>query len=199
MSHEPLGFLSGTFRGSQQRRATVDKEGFAIVTTFRRWEYLLWGGVRIDTDQRNLAYIFEPEAYVPSAPKTSAQRLDNWKMVLAQYDYMTMHISDERNCWEDLSSLWVNVPAVAVRLSRCSRAVRRMRLCRRRMQFVRYSSRLGLAWAPWLAAPLRSLLRLAARRGTSRICFAWGWMVETCCGSRNKRRKCRRGSWCALT
>ena len=37
-SHELLGFVSGTFRGSQQRRATVDKEGFATVSTFRRLE-----------------------------------------------------------------------------------------------------------------------------------------------------------------
>ena len=36
MSHDPFGFLSGTFRGSQQRWATVGKEGFAIVSTFRR-------------------------------------------------------------------------------------------------------------------------------------------------------------------
>ena len=41
VSHEPLGFLSGTFRGSQQRWMTVDKEGFAIVSAFRRLEYLL--------------------------------------------------------------------------------------------------------------------------------------------------------------
>ena len=43
MSHEPMGFLSGTFRGAQVRWATVDKEGYAIVSTFRRLEYLLWG------------------------------------------------------------------------------------------------------------------------------------------------------------
>ena len=55
MSHEPLGFLSGTFLGSQQRWATVDKKGFAIVSTFGRLEYLLWGGVHIYTDHRNLA------------------------------------------------------------------------------------------------------------------------------------------------
>ena len=47
MTIEPLGFLSGTFRGSQQRLATVDKEGFAIVSTFQRLKYLLWGGVCI--------------------------------------------------------------------------------------------------------------------------------------------------------
>ena len=31
MTYEPLGFLSGTFKWSQQRLATVDKEGFAVV------------------------------------------------------------------------------------------------------------------------------------------------------------------------
>ena len=51
------GFLSGTFKGSQQRWATVDKKGFAMVSTFMRLEYLLWNGVHIYTDHRNLAYI----------------------------------------------------------------------------------------------------------------------------------------------
>ena len=45
MSHEPLAFLSDSFKGSQLRWATVDKDGFAIVNTFRGLEYLLWGGV----------------------------------------------------------------------------------------------------------------------------------------------------------
>ena len=74
MTHEPVGFLSGTFRGAQQRWATVDKEGFAIVSTFKRLEYLLWNGVHIYTDHRNLAYIFDPEACVSSVAKTTAQR-----------------------------------------------------------------------------------------------------------------------------
>ena len=86
-SREPLRFLSGTFRGSHQRWATVDKEGFAIVSTFRRLEYFLWGGVCIYTDRRNLAYIFDPKACVSSMPKTAAQRLENWERVLAQFDY----------------------------------------------------------------------------------------------------------------
>ena len=37
MSHEPLAFLSGSFKGSQLRWATVDKDGFAIVNTFAGW------------------------------------------------------------------------------------------------------------------------------------------------------------------
>ena len=35
MTHEPLGFLRGMFRGSQLRWATVDKEGFAIVSRLK--------------------------------------------------------------------------------------------------------------------------------------------------------------------
>ena len=64
MTHEPLAFLSGTFKGSQMHGATIDKEGFAIVSTFRRLELFLWNGVHIFTDHRNLAYIFDPEACV---------------------------------------------------------------------------------------------------------------------------------------
>ena len=81
ISHEPLAFLSGSFKGSQLRWVTVDKEGFTIVNTIRRLEYLLWGGVHIFTDHRNLTYIFNPEACVTSATKAMAQRLENWKAV----------------------------------------------------------------------------------------------------------------------
>jgi len=101
MSHEPLGFLSGSFRGSQLRWATVDKEGFAFVSTFRRLAYLF----------------FDPEACVSSVPKTTAQRLEHWKTVLGQYDYTIKHIAGERNCWGDLLSRWVQEPIVNVRAS----------------------------------------------------------------------------------
>ena len=115
MSHEPLGFLSGSFKGSQLRWATVDKEGFAIVNTFRRLEYLLWGGVHIFTDHRNLRYIFNPEECVTNVTKAMAQRLEHWKGVLSQYSYAIEHIPGETNCWGDLLSRWVKVPTVPVR------------------------------------------------------------------------------------
>ena len=57
MFHDPLGTMSGPCRCSQKRWGTVDKEGFAIVSTFKRLPYLLWGGVAIPCDNRKLAYI----------------------------------------------------------------------------------------------------------------------------------------------
>ena len=117
MTHEPLGFVSGTFKGSHQRWATVDMEGFAMVTTFKRLEYLLWNGVHIYTDHKNLAYIFALEAYVSSVAETAEQGMDQWRAVLRKYDYTIMHIAGDRNCCDDLLLRWLNVPSVSARTS----------------------------------------------------------------------------------
>ena len=42
MSHSPLAFLSGVFRGSQLCWPIVDKESFAILSAFQRVPYLLY-------------------------------------------------------------------------------------------------------------------------------------------------------------
>ena len=110
MSHEAVAFMSGSFKGSQLRWVTLNKEGFAIVSTFRRL-----GGVHIFTDHRILTYIFNLEACVTSVTKAMAQRLENWKAVLGQYRHVIQHIPGERNCWGDLLSRWVKVPSVPVR------------------------------------------------------------------------------------
>ena len=99
MTHEPLAFLSGTFKRSQMRWATIDKKGFAIVSTFGRLEHFLWNGVHIFTDHCNLAYILDPEACVTSVSKALAQRLEGWKGVLGQYRYTIGHIRGNRNVW----------------------------------------------------------------------------------------------------
>ena len=90
MTHEPLAFRSVTFKGSQMRWAKIDKEGFAIVITFRRLEHCLWNGAHIFIDHRNRAHIVDPEACVTSVSKALAQRLEGWKCVLGQYRYTTV-------------------------------------------------------------------------------------------------------------
>ena len=95
------------------RWVTIDKEGFAIVSTFRRREHFLWNGVHIFTDHRNLAYIFYPEACVTSVSKALAQRLEGWKGVLGQYRYTICHIPGDRNARDYLLSRWVSVAGFA--------------------------------------------------------------------------------------
>ena len=125
MTQKPLGFLLGIFKGSQQRWATVDREGFAVV------ECLLWNGVHICTDHRKLAYIFDSEACVSSIAKTTTQRLDQCIAVLGKYDYTIVDIAGNRNCWGDLLSKWVTVPSVSVRATtRCMLLARLLKLFR---------------------------------------------------------------------
>lgn len=75
----------------------------------------MWNSVHIYTDHRNLAYIFDPEACVSSVAKTTAQRLNQWKAVLGQYEYTIVHIAGDRNCWGGFLSRWSTVPSVSVR------------------------------------------------------------------------------------
>ena len=103
MTREPLAFPVGTFKGSQMSWATIDKEGFAIVGTFRRLEHFLWNGVHIFTYHRNLAYIFDPEACVTSVSKALAQRLEGWKGVLGQHGYTICHSPGDRTAWGGLA------------------------------------------------------------------------------------------------
>lgn len=47
LDHDPSGVLSDALKGSQLRWATIGKKTFAIISTFRRLEYLLWDEVNI--------------------------------------------------------------------------------------------------------------------------------------------------------
>ena len=109
MHHEPLGFLSGVFKGSQLRWPTVDKEAFAVVSTFRRLAYLLWDGATIFCDHRNLAYILHPGAAGATTSKTAAQRLQGWAAYIGQFRYRIVHIPGARNSWGDMLSRTVRM------------------------------------------------------------------------------------------
>ena len=129
-----------------------------------------------------------------SVPKTAVQRLEKWKMVLAQYEHIFMHSSGERNCWRDLLSRWVNVPAVDVRAAVvfASSAPDETTPPKDTIREVRQQATAGLSA---MVSGAFSFTTAVGHTTTTRISFACGWMVETGCGSRNEQRKCRRASW----
>ena len=106
MSHEPLAFLSGVFRGSQLCWPTVDKESFAILSAFQSVPYLLWDGSNIFCDHRNLAYMFSPQSCGVTLSKAASQRLAGWRACMSQFNYVIQHIPGEDNHWGDLLSRW---------------------------------------------------------------------------------------------
>jgi hypothetical protein len=62
--HEPLSFLSGTFKGASQQWSTIEKEAFPIIEALGRLRHFLLTdkGFVIFTDHRNLVYILDPAA-----------------------------------------------------------------------------------------------------------------------------------------
>ncbi|KAH9092351.1 hypothetical protein LEN26_018494 [Aphanomyces euteiches] len=113
--HEPLAFLSGSFKGAQLRWSTIEKEGFAIVTSCKRLDYILQrpGGFKIFTDHRNLKFIFSPEPS-PSTPRYVADKLARWAVTMSAFNYTIEHVPGENNVWGDLLSRWGNSAAMDV-------------------------------------------------------------------------------------
>ena len=73
-----------------------------IVSTCKRLPYLLWGGMAIHCDHRNLAYISGANGAPTS--KAVAQRLQGYRVFIGQFAYTIVHIPGDENCWGDLLS-----------------------------------------------------------------------------------------------
>ena len=110
--HQPLAFLSGEFKGPQQRWAIVDKEFYPIVVAVTRLRHFLVRrkGFRVFTDHRNLVYILDPSGRTVS--KNVDDRLERWAMKLSGLFYIIEHISGEDNVWADMLTRWASNPSV---------------------------------------------------------------------------------------
>jgi RNase H-like domain found in reverse transcriptase len=107
--HEPLAFLSGTFTGAPFRWSIADKEGYAIMQTCERMDYLLRcpAGFSLFSDRRNLVYIFDPRGQNPGLAQHSEARALRWALNISSYNYVIEFIPGVDNVWADLLSRWV--------------------------------------------------------------------------------------------
>lgn len=81
-AHEPLKFVTGTSKSRNRFWSTADKEGFTIVSTFKRRDSLVWDGADSFYDHWNTAYIMSPTACVSTLSTTIAQMLRHWRKLL---------------------------------------------------------------------------------------------------------------------
>jgi len=106
--HEPLVFLSGTFKGSSLKWATIEKEAFPIVEVTGRLRHFLLRekGFLIFTDHRNLTYILDSAARATETRRHVCDRLERWSTKLLAYKYTICHITGSDNVWADLLTRW---------------------------------------------------------------------------------------------
>jgi RNase H-like domain found in reverse transcriptase/Integrase zinc binding domain/Chromo (CHRromatin Organisation MOdifier) domain len=106
--HEPLAFLSGSFKKAASRWSVLEKEAFALIESVLRLDYLLVrpNGFMLFTDARNLTFMYDPSSVLPTAPRFLLNKVERWGLKLRNFRYQISHISGEDNVWGDLLSRW---------------------------------------------------------------------------------------------
>lgn len=103
--HEPLSFLSGSFSGASADWSVPEKEGFAVVESMSKLDYLVTGRkLTIFTDHYNLVYLFDPYGQNPGIARNTASKLMRWALKLNTFRYVIEHMAGERNAWADTFS-----------------------------------------------------------------------------------------------
>jgi hypothetical protein len=93
MDHQPLGFWSGAFRGSELRWDVSSKEGAAVVRAVQRWNYLLdnHNGFILGTDHANLCWLWNRQT-VHDPRRHVSDRLSRWRLFLTSYTMTIRHV-----------------------------------------------------------------------------------------------------------
>jgi RNase H-like domain found in reverse transcriptase len=109
--HEPLGFLSGSFKGPLASWAIVEKEAYSIVESMIRFEHIVGGRhVSLYTDHSNLVYIFDPYGQNPGIGRHTASKLMRWAVKLSSFCYTVEAIAGDVNKFADLLTRWAVRP-----------------------------------------------------------------------------------------
>jgi hypothetical protein len=106
--HQPLAFLSGDFKGAQLLWTVPEKEGFAIVDTVTRVEYLLLSHDEfpILSDHLNLTYSYIPLSVDPTLARHVVHKLQRCARKMSVFSYRMEHLMGNLNYWTDLMTRW---------------------------------------------------------------------------------------------
>lgn len=104
-NHEPLAFLSGSFKRLSFRWSTPGKESFDIVKSITSLDYLL---LRLERfwlfADHKMVYILNPTHHNTSVQKHVVGKIDLW--ALSRFRFTIVHITGEENVWADLLWRW---------------------------------------------------------------------------------------------
>ena len=136
--HEPLAFLSGSFKGASYNWNIVEKEGYAVIAATDKLAYLLHRqrGFHLYVDHKNILYIMNPNGGATTmVPKHVEDRLQRWAIRLMGFKYVIHHVPGEENYLADILSRWPN-SGVHLRVARGvpAQSSRRKLLQQRRAQ-----------------------------------------------------------------
>lgn len=83
------------------------KEGFAILETFHRLDYLLMQDSLFFTDHRNLLLVFASFTTEPAIGRYKALKVLRWAVFLSQFKYRIEHVEGVHNIMADIITRWL--------------------------------------------------------------------------------------------
>jgi RNase H-like domain found in reverse transcriptase len=103
--HQPLAFLSSEFKGAQLRWTVPEKEGFAIVDTVTKVNYLLLSHDEFSI-LSDLTYIYNPLSADPTLARHVVHKLQRWALKMSVFSCRMEHVMGKLNYWTDLMTRW---------------------------------------------------------------------------------------------
>jgi hypothetical protein len=102
IQEKPVAYASRTLNEHERNYSQLDKEALGIIFALQKFHMYLYGKhFTILTDNKPVEHIMGPES---SIPKLAAQRLQQWALVLAAYDYDLQYVSSKQNLLADALS-----------------------------------------------------------------------------------------------
>lgn len=96
--HEPMYFLSGSFKGSSKNWSVPENEEFPIIESMCSVDYLVVGReFSIYTDQAILVHLHDPDGTNPGIPRHTASKLMQWAIKLRAFRYGIEHFLRDKN------------------------------------------------------------------------------------------------------
>lgn len=107
-NHQALAFLGGSFAGSQKSWTAYENEAYAIVCTFNRLDYILWGlhPVHIFTGHSKQLFAFALLAFPPNSPRHILSKVHRCAIHLSRFEFSIDHVDGNTNVCADILSRW---------------------------------------------------------------------------------------------
>lgn len=107
-NHQPISFVSGSFKGSAARWTMPEKESYAIIASVIRLAHILvvCGEFSIFTDHKNILYMMAPTRFQANVARHIAHKVQRWAIRLSEFHYTVEHIPGHCNIWADMLTRW---------------------------------------------------------------------------------------------
>ena len=96
-NHQPVAFVSGSFRGASSRWSTPEQECYEIVASVTRLGHILAAcrEFSLFTDHKNILYMLSPTRFNANVARHIVHKTQRWALRLAEFNFTVEHMRED--------------------------------------------------------------------------------------------------------